>query len=116
MPCNQGLAGKAFSIAATECKYMRAMAGPGTGKTFANETSVGTSPGRGIGSGAPICRYFYACRGCRFGERTRAPWNVYSDFSKLGRIHMSGRRGACRLDYLEKASETFSKAMEMSLI
>jgi len=30
---NQDLSGKALAIAQTDCKYLRVMAGPGTGKT-----------------------------------------------------------------------------------
>ena len=40
MAWNRGLKGKALSIAATGCKYMRVMAGPGTGKTFAMKRRV----------------------------------------------------------------------------
>jgi DNA helicase-2/ATP-dependent DNA helicase PcrA len=37
---NQGLTGKALAIAQTDCKYLRVMAGPGTGKTFAMKRRV----------------------------------------------------------------------------
>jgi DNA helicase-2/ATP-dependent DNA helicase PcrA len=40
MAWDRGLSGKALSIAATECRYMRVMAGPGTGKTFAMKRRV----------------------------------------------------------------------------
>lgn len=40
MAWEKGLKGKALSIAATKCKYMRVMAGPGTGKTFAMKRRV----------------------------------------------------------------------------
>jgi DNA helicase II / ATP-dependent DNA helicase PcrA len=40
MTWNQDLTGKALAIAATECKYLRVMAGPGTGKTFAMKRRV----------------------------------------------------------------------------
>lgn len=40
MAWDKGLKGKALSIAATECKYLRVMAGPGTGKTFAMKHRV----------------------------------------------------------------------------
>jgi predicted ATPase with chaperone activity len=32
---NQNLTGRALAIAQTDCRYLRVMAGPGTGKTFA---------------------------------------------------------------------------------
>lgn len=47
---NQDLQGKALAIAGTDCKYLRVIAGPGTGKTFAMKRRVarlleeGTSP------------------------------------------------------------------------
>lgn len=40
MSWDQDLAGKALAIAATVCKYLRVMAGPGTGKTFAMKRRV----------------------------------------------------------------------------
>jgi DNA helicase-2/ATP-dependent DNA helicase PcrA len=40
MTWNQGLSGNVLAIAATECQYMRIMAGPGTGKTFAMKRRV----------------------------------------------------------------------------
>ena len=40
MSWDQDLTGKALAIAATDCKYMRVMAGPGTGKTFAMKRRV----------------------------------------------------------------------------
>ncbi|MGH9680959.1 MAG: UvrD-helicase domain-containing protein, partial [Candidatus Acidiferrales bacterium] len=40
MAWDRGLKGKALSIAATECKFMRVMAGPGTGKSFAMKRRV----------------------------------------------------------------------------
>jgi DNA helicase II / ATP-dependent DNA helicase PcrA len=49
---NRDLTGKALAIAVTDCRYLRVMAGPGTGKTFAMKRRVarlleqGTDPGR----------------------------------------------------------------------
>src|ERR1700704_1464841 len=40
MTWNQNLTGKALSIAEASCKYLRVMAGPGTGKTFAMKRRV----------------------------------------------------------------------------
>jgi len=40
MVWDQNLTGKALLIASTECKYLRVMAGPGTGKTFAMKRRV----------------------------------------------------------------------------
>jgi DNA helicase-2/ATP-dependent DNA helicase PcrA len=38
--CNQDLSGKALAIAQTDCRYLRVMAEPGTGKTFAMKRRV----------------------------------------------------------------------------
>ena len=52
MEWNRDLIGKALAIAETDCKYLRVMAGPGTGKTFAMKRRVarlleqGTDPER----------------------------------------------------------------------
>lgn len=94
---------------------MRVMAGSGTGKTFAMKRRVA----RLLEEGSDPERLFVTfARVAAAGlvKELGLLGSVYSDFSKLGRIHMSGRRGACRLDYLEKASETLSKAMKISLI
>lgn len=40
MAWDDGLEGRALAIAGTDCKYMRVMAGPGTGKTFAMKRRV----------------------------------------------------------------------------
>jgi DNA helicase II / ATP-dependent DNA helicase PcrA len=40
MKWNRGLTGKALAIAKADCKYLRVMAGPGTGKTFAMKRRV----------------------------------------------------------------------------
>jgi DNA helicase II / ATP-dependent DNA helicase PcrA len=40
MAWNQDLTGKALAIAGTVCKYLRVMAGPGTGKTYAMKRRV----------------------------------------------------------------------------
>lgn len=40
MTWNEGLEGRALAIAGTDCRYMRVMAGPGTGKTFAMKKRV----------------------------------------------------------------------------
>ena len=40
MKWDRDLTGKALAIAATNCKYLRVMAGPGTGKTFAMKRRV----------------------------------------------------------------------------
>ena len=40
MTWDQDLTGKALAIAATDCRYLRVMAGPGTGKTFAMKRRV----------------------------------------------------------------------------
>lgn len=116
MPWNQGLAGKAFSIAATECKYMRVMAGPGTGNTFAMKRRVARLLEEGSDPERLFVVTFARVAAAGLVKELGLLGSVYSDFSKLGRIHMNGRRGACRLDYLEKASETLSKAMKISLI
>ena len=40
MTWNEGLIGKALSIASLKTKYLRVMAGPGTGKSFAMKRRI----------------------------------------------------------------------------
>jgi len=51
MAWNQDLTGKALAIAGTVCKYLRVMAGPGTGKTFAMKRRVARLLEEGVPAG-----------------------------------------------------------------
>jgi superfamily I DNA/RNA helicase len=104
MAWDQDLDGKALSIAATECKYMRVMAGPGTGKTFAMKRRVA----RLLEEGCELGRLFVATftrvaaaglvkellgtwsRRLRRNQCRYAPFVLLSSIESAGRFRLPG--------------------------